>query len=104
MEQITDDTKLTFKKDAMVFRAINHKLRQQMLEHLWFNGSTVTDLYMDMGLQQSVCSQHLAILRKAGLVRAAKSGKTVTYTVDVNRFNEYKAYADMINNCNNTGK
>jgi DNA-binding transcriptional ArsR family regulator len=51
------------KKAAMILRALNHKLRQQILklidEH---QKMTVTEIYVKLRLEQSVASQHLAIL------------------------------------------
>ena len=56
---------LNVKKAALVLRALNHKLRQQMIKMLEENNKmTVTDLYIQLRLEQSVASQHLAILQK----------------------------------------
>ena len=58
---------LTLKKAALVLRAVNHKLRQQILKLIHQKGRiTVTEIYVKLRLEQSVASQHLAILRKAG--------------------------------------
>jgi DNA-binding transcriptional ArsR family regulator len=55
------------KKTILVLRAINHPLRQQMLKLIHEESKiTVTELYDTLGLEQSVASQHLAILRRAG--------------------------------------
>ncbi|MDB5252698.1 MAG: helix-turn-helix transcriptional regulator, partial [Flaviaesturariibacter sp.] len=60
---------LTLKKAALVLRAVNHKLRQQILKLIHQKGKiTVTEIYVKLRLEQSVASQHLAILRKAGFV------------------------------------
>ena len=57
---------LEVKKAALVLRALNHKLRQQILKLIDESGKmTVTELYVKLRLEQSVASQHLAILRKA---------------------------------------
>ena len=70
-------------KLALVFRAKNHKLRTLILAHLdEIGGSTVTDLFIHFRLEQSVASQHLAILRRAGLVKTDRRGKTRFYEVD----------------------
>ena len=61
------------KKAAMVLRAINHKLRQQILKLIDESGRmTVTEIYVKLRLEQSVASQHLAILRKAGFVKTER--------------------------------
>lgn len=68
------------------FRAKNHRLRALMLEHLQeTGGSTVTDIFIAFRLEQSVASQHLAILRRAGLVKTKQNGKFRIYQTDGNR-------------------
>lgn len=77
------------KKAAMVLRAINHGLRQQILRLLHSNGKMiVTDLYVKLRLEQSVASQHLAILRKAGFVKTERDGKNIYYSVNYLRLNQ----------------
>ncbi|RYY67038.1 MAG: ArsR family transcriptional regulator [Chitinophagaceae bacterium] len=63
------DTTL-LKKAALVYRAINHPLRLKILQYLHKHKECpVTTIYTTLGLVQSVASQHLAILRRAGLVK-----------------------------------
>lgn len=74
------------RKAVLVLRAVNHKLRQQIIDLLEENERmTVTDLYIKLRLEQSVASQHLAILRRAGVVVTERSGKFIYYRVDKNR-------------------
>jgi DNA-binding transcriptional ArsR family regulator len=80
---------LQFKKAALILRAINHPLRQQMLRLTHQQGRiTVTELYSKLRLEQSVASQHLAILRRAGYVLTERQGKFVFYTVNYQRLKE----------------
>ena len=54
------------KKAAMILRALNHKLRQQIVKLIDEHQKvTVTEIYVKLRLEQSVASQHLAILRRA---------------------------------------
>lgn len=74
---------LKIKKGALILRAINHKLRQQMVQLINKNGRmTVTEIYVKMRLEQSVTSQHLAILRKSGFVNTERDGKFIFYSVN----------------------
>ncbi|MEP6949198.1 MAG: metalloregulator ArsR/SmtB family transcription factor [Ginsengibacter sp.] len=74
------------KKAAMVLRALNHKLRQQVIKTIHENKRlTVTQLYVKLRLEQSVASQHLAILRKAGIVSTERDGKFIFYTINFSR-------------------
>jgi len=81
------------KKAAMVLRAINHKLRQQILKLIDENGKmTVTEIYVKLRLEQSVASQHLAILRKAGFVKTDRDGKFIYYSVSSERLEELNKF------------
>ena len=81
------------KKAAMVLRAINHKLRQQILKLIDENGKmTVTEIYVKLRLEQSVASQHLAILRKAGFVKTERDGKFIYYSVNNDRLEELNKF------------
>jgi DNA-binding transcriptional ArsR family regulator len=46
---------------------------------------TVTDIYIRLRLEQSVASQHLAILRRAGVVTTERQGKFIYYSINKNR-------------------
>ena len=49
---------------------------------------TVTEIYVRLRLEQSVASQHLAILRRAGIVTTQRDGKFIYYTVNYSRIDE----------------
>jgi DNA-binding transcriptional ArsR family regulator len=77
------------RKAVLVLRAINHKLRQNIIDLLEANDQmTVTDIYIKLRLEQSVASQHLAILRRAGVVVTERQGKFIYYSLDQNRLNQ----------------
>lgn len=85
---------LTTRKAALVFRAINNKLRQQILKAIDEQGQiTVTELYQKLFLEQSVASQHLAVLRKAGFVKTTRKKKFVYYSVNTDRLQEINRLA-----------
>ncbi|HUC80391.1 MAG TPA: metalloregulator ArsR/SmtB family transcription factor [Flavisolibacter sp.] len=89
---------IQLKKAALVFRAINHKLRQQIIKFVNQHGKiTVTQIYVKLRLEQSVASQHLAILRKAGFVTTERDGKFIYYSVNHNRLTEvHKIAQDLL--------
>ncbi|MCK6692327.1 MAG: metalloregulator ArsR/SmtB family transcription factor [Thermoanaerobaculia bacterium] len=77
------------RKAVLVLRAVNHKLRQRMIDLLEENRQmTVTDIYIKLRLEQSVASQHLAILRKAGVVKTDRQGKYIYYSLDNERLTQ----------------
>jgi DNA-binding transcriptional ArsR family regulator len=71
------------KSAAMTLRSVNHKLRQQIVKLLDENKRmNVTDIYVKLRLEQSVASQHLAILRRANVVKTEREGKFIHYSLN----------------------
>jgi DNA-binding transcriptional ArsR family regulator len=80
---------VNLKKAAMILRALNHKLRQQIVKLIDDNKKlTVTEIYIKLRLEQSVASQHLAILRRAGIVKTSRDGKFIYYSVHSSRISD----------------
>lgn len=83
------------RKAVLVLRAVNHKLRQTIIDLLEANKRmTVTDIYVKMRLEQSVASQHLAILRRAGVVQTERNGKFIYYSLNKGRLNQISQVID----------
>jgi len=77
------------RKAVLVLRAVNHKLRQNIIDLLEEHGRmTVTDIYIKLRLEQSVASQHLAILRRSGVVKTDREGKFIYYSLDKARLSQ----------------
>ena len=90
---------LNTKKAALILRAVNHKLRQQMLKLIDEQGKmTVTELYLKLRLEQSVASQHLAILRKAAIVKTVRKGKFIYYSINAERLEELNEFVNNLLN------
>jgi DNA-binding transcriptional ArsR family regulator len=90
---------LNVKKAALILRAVNHKLRQQILKLIDEQGKiTVTEIYVKLRLEQSVASQHLAILRKAGFVKTERDGKFIYYSVNSSRLEELNQFVESLLN------
>ncbi len=86
-ELVINDIEL--RKAKLLLRAINHRLRQQILQFIHSKKQTsVTPLYVSLHLEQSVASQHLAILRRAGLVNTTKEGKFIYYSVNYQKIDD----------------
>jgi DNA-binding transcriptional ArsR family regulator len=52
---------------------------------------------VQLRLEQSVASQHLAILRRAGIVKTERDGKFIHYTINHNRIADImKCVDDLI--------
>ena len=73
-------------QSAKVLRALAHPLRMQILQYISQHpATTVGPIYRNMKLEQSVVSQHLHILRKAGLVTDERESKFIHYSVNESR-------------------
>lgn len=91
-DSIKEDIRLDFnvlRKAVLILRAVNHKLRQSIVRLLEEYGKlTVTEIYVKLRLEQSVASQHLAILRRAGVVITERDGKYIFYSLNKPRIGE----------------
>lgn len=83
------------KKASLVLRAINHDLRRKILLLIQSTGRmTVTEIYVKLRLEQSVTSQHLAILRTSGAVEAEREGKQMYYNINYERLQHIQNMID----------
>lgn len=85
------------RKAVLVLRAMNHKLRQRMIALLVENTKmTVTEIYVKLRLEQSVASQHLAILRRAGVVVTERQGKFIYYSLNSDRIEQISSLVEEL--------
>lgn len=83
------------KKGSLVIRALKHKLRQQILKLIHSKGSiTVTEIYVKLRIEQSVASQHLAILRKPNIVTTKREGKKIFYSINYQRLTDINKHLE----------
>jgi DNA-binding transcriptional ArsR family regulator len=76
-------------KAVLLYRVINNSVRQRIIRHLHAKKRMiVTELYMDLEMEQCVMSQHLAILRKSRIVKTEREGKFIYYFIDYARLEE----------------
>ena len=77
------------KRAALTLRALNHPLRRNILQLVETQKRvTVTEIYVSMRIEQSVASQHLALLRRAGFLSTEREGKFIYYTINKKRLEE----------------
>jgi len=70
---------------TVLMKALAHPLRLKILEFIDNKGViNVNKIYNTLKIEQSVTSQHLKLLRLAGVVDAVKDGKYVHYTINYN--------------------
>jgi DNA-binding transcriptional ArsR family regulator len=76
---------------ANLFRVLGHPARVRILELLREGERSVGTLQADLGLDSGGTSQHLAALRRIGLVESRRDGTSVYYRVDDGRVFELLA-------------
>lgn len=64
---------------AELFKALAHPARVRALELLEDRERPVSELLTEMNMEASHLSQHLSVLRRAGLVSSRRDGKAVLY-------------------------
>ena len=76
-----------------ILRALAHPLRMRILSFIDRNESiNVNRIYSTLQLEQSITSQHLRILRLAGMVETTREGKYIRYRVAYEKLGD-AAYA-----------
>ncbi|HHH50345.1 MAG TPA: transcriptional regulator [Saprospiraceae bacterium] len=71
------------KVSSEILRALAHPLRLKILEFIDKNKIiNVNKIYNTLKLEQSITSQHLRILRLAGIVTTKRDGKFIHYGID----------------------
>src|SRR5258708_32985529 len=70
---------------ANLFRVLRHPARVRILELLRDGERSVGALQSELGLDSGGTSQHLAALRRIGLVESRREGTSVFYRVDDGR-------------------
>lgn len=77
---------------AGIFKALSDPTRLRLVKLLNKSGGAlcVNALAHRLGVTQSAVSQHLRVLRQAGLVRGERRGHFVHYSLDRDRLERYK--------------
>lgn len=72
-----DPRRAQFEEQAKIFKALGHPSRLMMADALRKGPLCVSDLHQIAGGNLSTVSQHLEVLRNAGVVRTEKIGNKV---------------------------
>jgi DNA-binding transcriptional ArsR family regulator len=79
---------------SVLIDAIAEPTRRAIVERLADSPAAVSDLARDMPISRSAVSQHLQILKTAGLVTVRAVGTRHIYTVDPDALAVIRAYFD----------
>lgn len=77
------------------FAALSHPLRQKILDALQSAPSTVRELTDLFDTSQPVMSQHLKVLREAGLVNATPQGTSRLYRIEEEQLNALRNFLEV---------
>lgn len=92
---------LNFENMKMAFfmlRSVSHPLRKKILHLLEKNGPlSVSEIYMKLRVEQSVASQHLSVMRSAGVVKTVRVGKFIHYSLNEERIHEISQHIKGLN-------
>lgn len=83
--KIPDDVSEGINEWASVLKMIGHPQRLSILYTLCRESRSVKDLQEILAMPQSVLSQHLGLLRRAGLLQRKKEGTLAIYSIGQER-------------------
>jgi len=87
------------KKAHNVIRALNHKMRQDIIKLIEQNEKmSVTEIYTKLNIEQSVASSQLKILRLEKILNTERDGKNILYSVNNQRINEIESICQNLIN------
>ncbi len=88
---------MDYKKGAAILGALGHPARLQIITAITTYGCPVSKIVEKLGLPQSTVSQHLAVLRSAGIVTYEKEGLKACYRLADKKFNKLlKALGEIV--------
>lgn len=85
-----------YQAKAEFFKTLGHPARIRVLELLSERERAVGEMLPEVGVEATNLSQHLAVLRRAGLVTSRKEGSTVVYALTSPQVAELLAVARRI--------
>jgi ArsR family transcriptional regulator len=85
---VPENPRPVYEVKANLFRVLGHPARVRLLEILGEGERSVGALQTELGLDSGGTSQHLAALRRIGLVQSRRAGTSVYYRVDDERVSE----------------
>lgn len=92
-------TELRTKQTAERFKVFSAGARLAIIELLKLGPKKVTEIAQALGASQPAVSQHLKVLKAAGLVTDRKDGYWVSYSLNHPRLLEYKRELEGVCRC-----
>ena len=87
-------------KAAELFKALSVETRVKIIELLKKRGPLgASEIAETLGVTTSAVSQHLKVLRHAGLVRNERKGYWIPHSVDVDAMEQCRSILERVCNC-----
>ena len=96
--------KVTREEVAIICKAMSDSNRLRIIEMLTQGEKCGCNLLEELQVTQPTLSHHMKILSDCGLVSSYKDGKWQHYSINCEKFKEYKDYIAAITCCGNTSK
>ncbi len=77
-----------YKNESQIFKAFANAKRLEIVSRLKTKELCVHDLVRSMKFRQSNISQHLKVLKQAGIITQRRDGKNVYYRLSTRTFGE----------------
>ncbi|MBU8920696.1 MAG: metalloregulator ArsR/SmtB family transcription factor [Bacteroidales bacterium] len=74
---------MDYRKSSEILKAVSHPARMEIIDRLQRNGCNVSLIQRNLGLPQSTISQHLKILKNAGIISSRREGTRVCYKIEI---------------------
>jgi ArsR family transcriptional regulator len=68
---------------AELFKALGHPTRVKIIEYLSEGEKCVKDIWQELGIPQPTVSQHINILKEAGIISFRKEGVKTCYRIEM---------------------
>ncbi len=68
---------------AEVFKALSHPTRIRIIDYLSDGEKCVKDIWQELGVPQPTVSQHINILKEAGIISYRKEGVKTCYKIEM---------------------
>lgn len=84
---------------AALAKVLSHPARVAILQYISNQESCICgDIVEEIGLSQPTISQHLQVIRQAGLIKGTSEGKSICYCLDIDRFKELQHFFNQFFN------
>ena len=81
---------MTQEEIVKIYKALSVESRLQILKLIKEKELCVNAITQKLNITQPAVSQHLSILKEAGLVKSDRYGSIIHYSMNVNRLDDFK--------------